>query len=76
MRHFEYPYNDNNFWFRHFIASVMLAPFSWAWWISVLVSPLIILVVAVFYEVMFRKWLTTRMRWFKDWIFKKKQIKK
>lgn len=75
MRHFEYPYNDNSFLFRHFLASVMLTPFSSAWWIGVVVSPLIILFFSVFYEVMLRKWLTIKIRKIKNYFWKKKEVK-
>lgn len=75
MRHFEYPYNDNGFWFRNFLCSVMLQPFSGAWWWSVILSPLAVLVFAVFWEVVLRKWLTIRIRKIKNWFMNKFQKK-
>jgi hypothetical protein len=72
MRKFEYPYNDNSFWIRNFLPSVMLQPFTVWWWVSAILSPLVLLVVAVFYEVMLRKWLTLKFRKLKNWFYPKK----
>jgi hypothetical protein len=76
MRHFkkfEFPYDDGTFWFRNFVNSIMLSPFTSVWWLNILVTPLALLVIGVLYEVLLRKWLTIQARRFKNFIFGKKK---